>query len=713
MGQFDRQKAEEDVQKAVAGHVQSTAEFKRIALEKDAKEKEEARKRAEADTDVDEVMRKYDRESNTRIWEGTPKIVISIMLAAFSVYCIFMTLFSTALPETRLSLFLAFVTIVGYMMYPIRKSHVRPNHMPWYDIVLMAVGAACFFYFAFNATEIIHMGSRIQPLQIAVALVGTLILMELCRRCVGIPILVVVICLLVYVFYWQFNNGTNLYMTLRNLTSKLFYSTSGLIGTPINVCYTYIVLFIIFGAFLERTGIAEFFISLANRIAGWSSGGAAKVAVISSALCGMVSGSSVGNTVTTGSVTIPMMKKTGYKPEFAGAVEAASSTGGQIMPPIMGAAAFLMAEYMGVPYIDVAVKAIIPALLYFTGIFITVHLEAKKLGLQGIPRDQLPKISFLLKNCYLILPLVLLVWLVSTGTRTMAYSAAISILGAFVIGFINFFMTELRLKPEDKSAGEVFKDSLRLSLSAAYEALQSGARNCITVAAACAMAGLIAGCITITGLASTLINVIVNFAGDATIIGLVLTMLTCIVLGMGVPTTANYCIMAATTAPILIALGIPQVPAHFFVFYFGIVADITPPVALAAYAGSAIAKSDPMKTGLNAAKLAIAAFIVPYILALNPVMVLEGDINALTLSIVIITSIIGLYGVACALNGNLFTKINPVFRILFAAAGISMMVPETISDLAGIAAIIALTVIQYLLGKKNRTPKLPAEQAQA
>ncbi len=713
MGQFDRQKAEEDVQKAVAGHVQSTAEFKRIALEKDAKEKEEARKRAEANTDVDEVMRKYDRESNTRIWEGTPKVVISIMLAAFSVYCIFMTLFSTALPETRLSLFLAFVTIVGYMMYPIRKNHVRPNHIPWYDIVLMAVRAACFFYFAFNATEIIHMGSRIQPLQIAIALVGTLILMELCRRCVGIPILVVVICLLVYVFYWQFNNGTNLYMTLRNLTSKLFYSTSGLIGTPINVCYTYIVLFIIFGAFLERTGIAEFFISLANRIAGWSSGGAAKVAVISSALCGMVSGSSVGNTVTTGSVTIPMMKKTGYKPEFAGAVEAASSTGGQIMPPIMGAAAFLMAEYMGVPYIDVAVKAIIPALLYFTGIFITVHLEAKKLGLQGIPRDQLPKISFLLKNCYLILPLVLLVWLVSTGTRTMAYSAAISILGAFVIGFINFFMTELRLKPEDKSAGEIFKDSLRLSLSAAYEALQSGARNCITVAAACAMAGLIAGCITITGLASTLINVIVNFAGDATIIGLVLTMLTCIVLGMGVPTTANYCIMAATTAPILIALGIPQVPAHFFVFYFGIVADITPPVALAAYAGSAIAKSDPMKTGLNAAKLAIAAFIVPYILALNPVMVLEGDINALTLSIVIITSIIGLYGVACALNGNLFTKINPVFRILFAAAGISMMVPETISDLAGIAAIIALTVIQYLLGKKNRTPKLPAEQAQA
>ena len=663
--------------------------------------------------DVDEVMRKYDRESNTRIWSGWQAAVIKVFMAAFALLCICMTLFSTAMPEIRLPGFMGFIVLAGFLNFPASKHHVKPNYLPWYDILLMVIGAGCFFYFAFNAMTMIKLATRIQPIHVVIGVVGILVLVELCRRCVGLPILVVAGLLIVYAFYNQLSYNASFYQALKNIIYKLFYTTSGVIGTPISVCYTYIVLFIIFGAFLERTGIAEFFISLANRIAGWSSGGAAKVAVISSALCGMVSGSSVGNTVTTGSVTIPMMKKTGYKPEFAGAVEAASSTGGQIVPPIMGAAAFLMAEYMGVPYIDVAVKAIIPALLYFTGIFITVHLEAKKLGLQGIPRDQLPKISFLLKNCYLILPLVLLVWLVSTGTRTMAYSAAISILGAFVIGFINFFMTELRLKPEDKSAGDVFKDSLRLSLSAAYEALQSGARNCITVAAACAMAGLIAGCITITGLASTLINVIVNFAGDATIIGLVLTMLTCIVLGMGVPTTANYCIMAATTAPILIALGIPQVPAHFFVFYFGIVADITPPVALAAYAGSAIAKSDPMKTGLNAAKLAIAAFIVPYILALNPVMVLEGDINALTLSIVIITSIIGLYGVACALNGNLFTKINPVFRILFAIAGISMMVPETISDLVGIAAIIVLTVIQYLLGKKNRTPKLPAEQVQA
>ena len=689
------------------------------AREKANKAKAEAKaaaEQADPEANVDEIMRKYDRESATRIWVGKPKVFIGILMAAFSVYCIFMTLFSTELPETKLARFLACVIIIGYLIYPVRKGKVRPNHMPWFDIVIMVVGAACFLYFAFNALDIIRLSTRIEPIHIVVGIVGTLTLMELCRRCVGIPILCVVAALLIYAFYNQFaaSNGDG-YLMLRNVVYKLFYTTSGVIGTPINVCYTYIVLFIIFGAFLERTGIAAFFISLANKIAGWSSGGAAKVAVISSALCGMVSGSSVGNTVTTGSVTIPMMKKTGYRPEFAGAVEAASSTGGQIMPPIMGAAAFLMAEYMGIPYIEVAAKAIIPALLYFAGIFITVHLEAKKLGLKGIPRNQLPKGSYLFKNCYLIIPLVLLVWLVASGTRTMAYSAAISILGAFVIGCINFFLTEMQNREEGETAGIIAKRVCKLAAETAYEALQAGAKSCIAVAAACAMAGLIAGCITVTGLASTLVTAIVGVAGNAVIIGLVLTMLTCIVLGMGVPTTANYCIMAATTAPILVQLGFPMVAAHFFVFYFGIVADITPPVALAAYAGSAIAKSNPMRTGLNAAKLAIAAFIVPYIIAFNPSMLLEGDYSVLMLGISIATALVGLFGVATALNGNLFCKVNPLFRIAFAAGGIMMMVPETFTDIIGVAIVIGLAVVQWLISKRKKSvpPEAPAEPAAA
>ncbi len=664
---------------------------------------------------AEEIMRKYDRESQTRIWVGKPKAVVSILMALFSVYCIGMTLFSTALPETRLSLFVGFVTIIGFVIYPANKHHVQPNHIPWYDIVLMAAGAACFFYFAFNAMTIVKLGTRITIVEIVVGVIGILIVMELCRRCVGIPILCVVGALIIYAFYNQLSMNPDWYIAIRRIVYTLFYTTSGVIGTPINVCYTYIVLFIIFGAFLERTGIASFFISLANRIAGWSSGGAAKVAVISSALCGMVSGSSVGNTVTTGSVTIPMMKRTGYRPEFAGAVEAASSTGGQIMPPIMGAAAFLMAEYMGIPYIDVAAKAILPAVLYFAGIFISVHLEAKRLGLRGIPRDQLPRWSYLAKNCYLILPLVLLVWLVGSGARTMAFSAAVSIGGAFVIGYINFALTSIREREEGETAGQAFANATKLALNTAYEALIAGAKNCISVAVACAMAGMIAGCITATGLASTLINAIVNLAGNATIIGLVLTMLTCIVLGMGVPTTANYCIMAATTAPILIQLGIPMVAAHFFVFYFGIVADITPPVALAAYAASAIAKSKPLRTGVNATKLAIAAFIVPYLFAFNPIMLLEGDFTWLQFAGVVVTALLGLFAVAVALNGNLFRRVPVVLRVVFAAAGLMLMYPETITDLIGIAVIVVLVLVQYLWHKRENgwSPNYVAEAAAA
>ncbi len=655
---------------------------------------------SDMETDLDEVMRKYDRESATRIWEGTPKIIITVIMTLFSLYCLYMTLFSTALPEVRLTLFVGCIIILGFLTYPAKKGHVRVNSLPWYDIVLMLVGSACFFYFAINAFTLIQLATRIEPIHVIIGVIGILVLIELCRRCVGIPILCVVAALLIYTFYNQLSYNPSFFSALKNVVYKLFYTTSGVIGTPINVCFTYIVLFIIFGAFLERTGIASFFIDFANRVAGWSSGGPAKVAVISSALCGMVSGSSVGNTVTTGSVTIPMMKKTGYKPEFAGAVEAAASTGGQIMPPIMGAAAFLMAEYMDLPYAEVAVKAILPAILYFSGIFIAVHLEAKKLGLQGIPRTELPKWGYLLRNLYLILPLVLLVWLVSSGAKTMATSAALSILASFIIGFIHLLATNIR-QMNGQGFGKILWLTVKASLLSAIDALAAGAKGAITVAVACAMAGMIAGCITVTGLASILINAIVQLAGNATIVGLVLTMLCCIVLGMGVPTTANYCIMASTCAPILIQLGFSPVAAHFFVFYFGIVADITPPVALAAYAGSAIAKSNPMKTGINATKLAIAAFIVPYIFAYNPSMLFVGNVEWYDVLLISVTALLGLFGIAAALNGHLFRKIPMVLRLALVAGGLGMMIPGLTSDLIGLAVVAAIVVFQYISGKKQ------------
>ena len=629
--------------------------------------------------DVKEIMRKYDRESNTRIWEGTPAVIIRFVIVAFSLYCIWSTLFSTAALEKRLTVFLAMIVIMGYITYPASKKHVRPNFIPWYDIVLMIIGTACFLYYCFaydSLVMILSSASKMTPFFIAVGVIGILCLIELCRRCVGIPILCVAGVLLIYTFTQK---------KLPQVIYTLFYSTSGVLATPVQVCAKYIFIFIIFGAFLERTGIAAFFIDMANALVGRFAGGPAKVAVVSSALCGMVSGSSVGNTVTTGSVTIPMMKKTGYRPEFAGAVEAAASTGGQIMPPIMGAAAFLMAEYMGITYGEVALKAILPAVLYFAGIFIAVHLEAKKLDLKGIPRDNLPKIGKLLRKLYLLLPLVVLVWLVTTNTRTMQFSASVAILVAIVVSLFN---------REDK-----------ITVGKILEALEAGGKGVITVAVACAMAGIISGCITATGLASKLITAVVSISNsvglvDPTLIALFLTMICCIILGMGVPTTANYCIMASTCAPILITIGVPKVAAHFFVFYFGIVADITPPVALAAYAGSAIAKSNPMKTGVNATKLAIGAFIVPYIFCLNPQMLFIDAVPAKVV-LIIVTSLIGIFGVAAALNGFLFRPIPWPLRIVIAAAGLLMMDPNVITDIIGIVLFALVFSYQYLAGRKR------------
>ncbi|MBQ7221665.1 MAG: TRAP transporter fused permease subunit [Synergistaceae bacterium] len=652
---------------------------------------------AEIEANVDAVMKKYDRESNVRHWKGKPAVIVRWLSALFSLYCIYVTLFSTAMPEVRLNVFLGLILILGYLHYPIRKTRHRVNHIPIYDLLIMLAGVIPFFYFAANAESIIKLALRVTSprnpnyrIMIAMAVLAILSAMELCRRCVGIPILCVVGALMVYAF-----------STVRfgKVIYDLYYSTGdGLRSTPIEVCAKYIVVFIIFGAFLERTGISTFFINLANAIAGASAGGPAKVAVISSALCGMVSGSSVGNTVTTGSVTIPMMKRTGYKPEFAGAVEAAASTGGQIMPPIMGAAAFLMAEYMGIPYSQVALKAILPAVLYFAGIYIAVHLEARKLGLKGIPKEELPRILALLPKVYLLLPLVILVIMVSTNMYTMQFSAAIAIGLAIVVG--------------------LFNSDDRITFRKIIDALEAGGKGTITVAVACAMAGLVAGCITSTGLASEIITMVVNVSGGHAFIALFLTMLCCIVLGMGVPTTANYCIMAATCAPILMApaIGIEKICAHFFVFYFGIVADITPPVALAAYAGSAIAKAPPMKTAFNATKLAIGAFIVPYIFAFTPAMLFENVepiihiadagpvlmniLVALEIALICGTALLGIFGVAASLNGYLFGHMNFMMRVIICAGGLSMLVPGLMSDVVGLVLVGFVAAVQYMKCKK-------------
>jgi len=635
---------------------------------------------AEENMDLESVMKKFDRESNTRVWEGWQKTVITCILASFSVFCIYVTLFATWLDEIRLTSFMAYIMFIGYLVFPAKKGVQKVNSMPWYDILLMLAGTGAFLYYCINAQEIVAR-YKINTLEVVIGIIGIICLAELCRRSVGLPILCVAGALLVYALIWGSSNP-DVFARITENVRVLFYSKEGILSTPINVCSKYIVMFIIFGAFLERTGIADFFIQIANALVGRFSGGPAKVAVVASALEGMVSGSSVANTVGSGAVTIPLMKRTGYKPEFAAAAEASASTGGQIMPPIMGAAAFLMAETVGVSYSNIVVKAILPAILYFAGVFITVHLEAKKEGLKGLSKEELPRLKPLLKQSYLLLPLLLLIYLVGTSKRSIAYAAAIAIVVAIVVSLFNkgHRITPMRL----------------------LEALAAGGQGMITVAAACGVAGIVAGIIGVTGLAYMLFNGIVTLAGNHLIIALFLTMLCCIVLGMGVPTTANYCIMAATCAPILVQMGVPMIAAHFFVFYFGIVADLTPPVALAAYAGAAIAQANPMKTAFTSTKLAIGAFIVPYIFALNPAMLF---INTTVPEVILIciTSLVGIFAVSASLEGYFLHNMKWYERIISVAGGLLLIYPGIVTDLIGLS-MVALVAAYQIITKKKAAP---------
>lgn len=628
--------------------------------------------------------------SKTRSFVGIPNVIMTCILVFFSLLSIYIVFLSTFDTRINRAAFVGMIVFCIYLLYPVsQKLEKKVNHIPFYDIILAILSLACYGYFVFNCRYIIDVGMRLTPIMIVIGAAGVLLTLEACRRATGIPIVIVAS---LFIIYGLMNNS------LKRVVYDLFYTTEGVIGTPIRACTAFISLFVIFGAFLERTGISDFFINLANSIAGHSVGGPAKVAVISSALCGMVSGSSVGNTVTTGAITIPLMKKNGYRPEFAGAVEAAASTGGQIMPPIMGAAAFLMIEYTNKEYSFIALRACLPALLYFAGIFISVHLEARKLGLKGIPRSELPKFKDVIKSWYLVLPLVILTYLIIKST--MAKAALIAILVAVGLSVVRDMFLDYNGKEiisEKKKAKLLVITQTTPTLI--IKSLAAGAKSVISVGIACSVAGIIACIITTTGIGTELVSAIVGLSKGNILIGMFLTMITCIILGMGVPTTANYVIMATTCAPILIGMNMNAFAAHMFVFYFGIVADITPPVALAAYAGSAIANASPIKTAINATLLAIAAFIVPYIFGLNPAMLFINT-NPIEVIVIIITSLVGIFGVSAGIRGYIVRHMNPLERILIIISGLLLIYPGIITDVIGLVAIAALVTIQNKTKKK-------------
>ena len=663
-----------------------------------------------------EILEKFDRESAFRVFADWRGRFISLVLIAFSLFQLYSTW--QVIPSTHMRpIHMAVVVSMAYILYPFSRK-MNKRTLPWYDAALALLSFAVYLYPVIAFQQMVNQFGY-TDFQMAVGLLGVLLLLEACRRVVGLPIVLISLGFILIGLGGRQMPGflANRGFTVLQLVQHLFYTQEGIFGTPVGASSTFIFLFILFGAFLEKTGVGAFFIDLSNAICGNRRGGPAKVAVITSAFEGTVSGSSVANTVGSGSFTIPMMKKLGYRPEFAAAVEAAASTGGQLMPPVMGAAAFLMVENLGVPFGDIIRAALIPALLYFAGIYIVTDLEAKKQGLVGMPREDMPKLAdVLLKKGYLMIPLIVIIGLLAVG-----YSASFAALAGIAAAILGCYLPRLAaiLRALAGRSGQKPAEALRtgpgLRLRDYPAALEGGARSIISVALACGVAGIIVGMITKTGIGLKLGAGLTTLSGGNLLLMLVLTMLASILLGMGVPTTPNYLITSTIMAPIIyrtLLSALPEVygglqalgegyallPAHLFAFYFGIIADITPPVALAAMAGAAIAKSDPLRTGVNASKLAIAAFLIPYVFVLNPRLLM---LNAAWYEVlqITVTSLIGMLGVGMCLERFWDTRLNLPQMGMALAGGLCLIYPGTLTDLIGIALVGGVILWQRLARK--------------
>ena len=625
------------------------------------------------------ILKKYDKESDKMEYTGLMAKFVAALAIAFSVFQLYTATFGVLDAHLQRAVHLGFGLSLVYLLYPTSKKWSHHKLHP-FDLLLAILGAAAPLYILLEYKQLVLRAGMISGTDFAVGLLGVLLVIEATRRVVGLPMVCVVLLFLAYAFAGPYMPSVLAHRGLspEQLIGHLYFTTEGVFGIPLGVSSTFIFLFILFGAYLEATGLGKFFIDLANSIAGWASGGPAKVAVLSSGLMGTVSGSSVANVVGTGSLTIPMMKKLGYHKNFAGAVEAAASTGGQLMPPVMGAAAFLMAEFVGVPYIDIVKAAVIPAALYFAGVWLGVHFEAKRSNLKGVPRSELPKImDILTERGHLALPLIIIVYLLVSGYTPMR-AALVAIVLAILCSALR---KNTRMKP-----------------SQVIEGLENGAKNVLGVLVACAAAGIIIGVVTKTGVGLKLASGLIDLSGGLLLPTMFFTMITAILLGMGVPTTANYVITSTIAAPALVQMGVPVLAAHMFVFYFGIIADVTPPVALAAYAGSGISGGNPLLTGVNASKLAIAAFIIPYMFVLSPVLLMvDATIPAMLVSTV--TALIGMVALSSALIGYLADNCRSWERLVLSAGGLLLINPGLVTD--GVGIVLFATVLALQMKRKK------------
>ena len=661
---------------------------------------------------LEELMRKYDTESRFRILSGWQGKLVALIAVAMSCFHFYTSGFGLLLAQKQGAVHLAFTLALVFLLYPASSKQSKTSGIPFYDFILGAIGVASALYLVVFFNELVTRAGLPTQTDLIMGFLLIATLLEATRR-ISNPVLpCLAIIALLYCYFGRSmpdmlaHRGFN----VARIVNHMYLGTEGIFGTPLEVSSTFVFMFILFGAVLEKTGLGKFIIDLSLALAGWSTGGPAKVAVVSSGLMGTVSGSSVANVCTTGMFTIPLMKSVGYEPYFAGAVEAVASTGGQIMPPVLGAAAFIMAQILGVPYIEVAIAAVVPALLYYFAVMVQVHFEACRLGLRGIPWKQLPPLGPLLKSKgFLLIPLIAIIYFLLAG-YTPLKAAFNGILVSFVLSWLN---KETRLTP-----------------AKLYDAFQSGARSAIGVACACATVGMVVGMGTLTGLALKIAGAIVAMAevspdGSLAAFGaslfslapgaevtaetaalaltkiftLFFTMIASLILGMGLPTTANFIVTSTMAAPALFLLGVPPMAAYMFVFYFGIAADLTPPVALAAYAGAGIAGSDPMKTGVTSFKLALAGFLVPYIYVYNP-MLLFIDVEPFYMAQAICTALIGVFLLAMFTIGYFKAHLAWYMRALAFVGAICLLIPGTMSDLFGLAVLGVIYVMQTAKAKR-------------
>ncbi len=617
-----------------------------------------------------------------------PSLKLTTLLAiAISLYAIYSNALSNTQEFYRNTTFLGGILVLGFILFPISKRYSTTRFNYWdYLFILLTLISYGYFYLTYTDLHVVRK-SLPNTTDYVMAVVGIGVLFEAARRTTGYFIPGLSLFAIIYSLFGQYFMGIfgHAGFSVERLLFRLFMTSEGIFGITLSTASTAIIVFILFGAFLSISGATALFNDLALSIAGQRRGGPAQVAVISSALTGSLSGSAVANVATTGTFTIPLMKNIGLSPRFAGAVEAAASTGGMIMPPIMGAAAFIMAGFLGLSYLTIVIAAIIPALLYYLALIIAIDLEAKKQGLQGISKENLPQIKAVLKaRGLLLLPLFIVIGTLLTG-KTPIYAGFLGIISIIVASWIT---------PDT---------SVRMTPKKIATALHEAARGAIQVTIACAAIGVIICVVTMTGIGSTLAFNIVSLTNNTLWLILLVVMMVCIVLSMGLPSTALYIVVAVTVSPILIKAGVLPLAAHFFVFWFGALSNITPPVALASYTAASIARADPMETSWYALRLALPGFIIPFILVYNPALLIQGDnLNALSISYMILTALIGIYSLSIASANFWLQKTHWLERFFFAIAAILLIKPGVLTDLAGVILIIVAGVMHLWRKKSTR-----------